>query len=74
MFCERADTGDAEKILQFTKKSLLVIAGEVNGRGSHGVNPFSGELENWELVIKRKRHSIPRRIRAGCDAIEPSFS
>src|SRR6266446_6388793 len=34
---ERADAGDAEEIFQFTKETLLIIAGEINRWGSHDV-------------------------------------
>jgi hypothetical protein len=36
VFFERADTGDAEKILEFTEETLLIIAGKINCRRRHG--------------------------------------
>src|SRR6202011_3947327 len=49
MFFQCADTGNAEKILQFTEKSLLVVAGEFNGGRSHGIHPFSGRASKLDI-------------------------
>jgi hypothetical protein len=40
MFIERADAGDAEKVLQLVEKTRLIIAGKIDCWGSHGLLPF----------------------------------
>src|SRR5208282_2049397 len=35
VFIERADAGDAEKVLQLIDKTRLIIAGKIHCRGSH---------------------------------------
>jgi hypothetical protein len=49
MFIERADTRDAEKSLQFVKKTRLVIAGKIDRRRSHSFVAF---LARWAHIIK----------------------
>jgi hypothetical protein len=40
MLVKGADAGDAEKIFQFAKKTLLIIADKIDCRGSHDFLPF----------------------------------
>jgi hypothetical protein len=57
MFIERADAGDAKKILQFVKKTRLIITGKIDCRGSHSLLPFwRADARNED--DRRKRFSI----------------
>jgi len=40
MFIKRADAWNAEKSLQFVKKTSLITAGKIHCRGSHTRLPF----------------------------------
>jgi hypothetical protein len=37
VFVKRADAGDAKQVFQFAKETLLILAGESDCRGSHGM-------------------------------------
>jgi len=55
---QRADAGDAEKILQFAKETLLMIAGKINRWGSHNLI-LSGERDEKD----RKNVSVyPKQL------------
>src|ERR1035438_5101671 len=59
---ERADAGNAEKILEFGEETLLIIAGKIDGRRSHKlILSRARTQQRWPLRL-RKRPSIPEAV------------
>src|SRR6202158_1955850 len=62
MFIERANAGNAEKVLQLVKKTRLIIAGKIDCRGSHSLLPFWRAGRVYKILPKTVQY-IPEHGR-----------
>jgi ABC-type sulfate transport system substrate-binding protein len=57
MFIERADAGDAQKVLEFTQETRLIIAGKIYCGGSHSRLPFWRAGRAYKILRKTVQYT-----------------